>query len=729
MATIVTRETGATAKGSPLTNAEVDQNFINLNENKLEKTDPRLSDAREWTAATVSQAEAEAGASTTRRAWTAQRVFQAAAAWWNSSSTKTKLDGIEAGAQVNTVSSVANKTGAVTLSKSDVGLGNVDNTSDANKPVSTAVQTALNNKENTIAAGTTSQYWRGDKLWRDFFTDVRSATLTGLNTATNAVVVASDTVLAALGKMQAQITSLGTSKQNTLVSGTNIKTVGGQSLLGSGDITVNANATKLQTARTLTIGNTGKGFDGSANVSWSLDEIGAASAGIISGSTDLNRLVKSGFYRIGNPVINAPTGVQNGQLIVSSGGDTIVQILAGPAGGEIYWRQGNPPDVGGPGSWFQWHKFFHSGNLGAASETASGIVKLATVADVLAGTDTIRAVTPNGLAAYAGALSFRNRIINGKMEISQRGTSFAAIAHTAYSLDRWVFANVTTAVITASQQADVPSDNKFQSSLRLAVTTANTSISSTEHCSISQHVEGYNVRDLIGCTFTLSFWVRSSKTGTHCVAFQNIGEDRSYLAEYSISSANTWEFKTVTVSGGLIVAGTWDWTNGLGLIVRFSLAAGSNFHTTAGAWQTGNFRATANQVNCLDTVGNIFAITGVQLEPGSYATQFEHRPYGVELALCQRYFWKSESDICVQGFTFSPGNSTYQTVSFPTRMRVTPTVTAIFASAIRAVGSISGLSPRGFQIKLTCSRTGMKSTEGGEYLITFTSSNSASAEL
>lgn len=124
-----------------------------------------------------------------------------------SAADKTKLDGIAAGAQVNTVTSVAGKTGAVTLAKADVGLGNVDNTSDANKPISTATQNALNSKEGTIASGTTDQYWRGDKTWRDFFTDVRAATLTGLSTATNAVVAATDTVLAAIGKLQAQVSA------------------------------------------------------------------------------------------------------------------------------------------------------------------------------------------------------------------------------------------------------------------------------------------------------------------------------------------------------------------------------------------------------------------------------------------------------------------------------------------------------------------------------------------
>ena len=249
---------------------------------------------------------------------------------------------------------------------------------------------------------------------------------------------------------------------------------------------------------------------------------------------------------------------------------------------------------------------------------------------------------------YAGLLTFldtvispltgRNKIINGKMEVGVRGTSFPAVVAGAYTLDRWRFsANASSAVLTASQQSDVPSSNEFQNSLRLAVTTADTSIASTDQVNIQQRIEGYNVRDLIGKTFALSFWVRSTKTGTHCVYFQNSAQDRTFVLEYTVSASNTWEYKTVTVSGGLITAGTWDWTTGVGLIVGWTLAAGSSVQTTANAWQTGTFLATSNQVNCLDSTSNIFAITGVQLEVGSVATPFEHRPVGVEWALCRRY--------------------------------------------------------------------------------------------
>ena len=249
---------------------------------------------------------------------------------------------------------------------------------------------------------------------------------------------------------------------------------------------------------------------------------------------------------------------------------------------------------------------------------------------------------------YAGLLGYldtlispltgRNKIINGKMEIAQRGTSFAAVAFGAYTLDRFAYLGAaTSAVVTFSQQSDVPSSNEFQNSLRVAVTTADTSIAAGDVAYVTQPVEGFNARDLIGRTFTLSFWVRSSKTGTHCVSFRNGAPDRTFIAEYTVSAANTWEYKSVTVSGGLITAGTWNWTNGVGLYVGWALAAGTTFQTTAGAWQTGTFLATSNQVNCLDSNTNIFAITGVQLEVGGVATPFEHRPIGAESALCRRY--------------------------------------------------------------------------------------------
>ena len=281
----------------------------------------------------------------------------------------------------------------------------------------------------------------------------------------------------------------------------------------------------------------------------------------------------------------------------------------------------------------------------------------------------------NARTGTDGSLSFRNKIINGKMEIAQRGDSFPSVAHGAYTIDRWRTGYSTSAVTTVSKQADAPSNGEFQTSLQVSVTTADTSIAASDYYAILHFIEGYNVRDLVGKPFSISFWVRSSKTGVHSVALANVGADRTYVAEYVVNVANTWEAKKITVPAGLITAGTWDWTTGRGLGLHFILAAGNTFHTTQGAWQAGNFLATANQVNCLDTAGNIFAITGVQLEAGSVATPFEHRPVGVELALCQRYFWRGTPNA---GHNVPPNyyanTFTPLAITFPETMRAVPTL-------------------------------------------------------
>ena len=274
----------------------------------------------------------------------------------------------------------------------------------------------------------------------------------------------------------------------------------------------------------------------------------------------------------------------------------------------------------------------------------------------------------NRINSTAGGFTFRNKIINGKIDVAQRGTSFTS---QGYTLDRWFFNTHAGPAATVSQQSDVPGNNEFLYSLRVTVTTADTSIAAGDFGQLFQRIEGYNARDLIGRTFTLSFWVRSSKTGVHCVAFKNSGADRSYVVEYTVNAANTWEYKTVTVSGGLITAGTWDWTNGSGLDVRWVLASGSTFQTTAGAWQTGDFLGTANQVNCLDTVGNVFAIAGVQLEVGSVATPFEHRPFGAEVALCQWYYQTGRVE---QRFNYSAVQELFVGNNLRVTMRATPTV-------------------------------------------------------
>jgi hypothetical protein len=237
-----------------------------------------------------------------------------------------------------------------------------------------------------------------------------------------------------------------------------------------------------------------------------------------------------------------------------------------------------------------------------------------------------------------------NVIINGDFNIWQRGTSFAAAANGDYTADRFLYAKSGAMVHTISQSTDVPTvaqaGHLSNHSFLVDCTTADTSLASTDQCTLQQRIEGYDFLKIAQRTFTLGFWVKATKTGTYCVAFMNSGNDRTYVAEYTVGASDTWEYKTVTVSASPS-AGTWDYTNGVGLFVFWTLAAGSSFQTTAGAWNTGNFRATANQVNACDSTLNDFRLSQIIIVPGEVAVPFVGRSHGNELSRCERYFEKT----------------------------------------------------------------------------------------
>lgn len=237
----------------------------------------------------------------------------------------------------------------------------------------------------------------------------------------------------------------------------------------------------------------------------------------------------------------------------------------------------------------------------------------------------------------------QNLIINGDMNIAQRGTSFSAPATSTYTLDRWRYEKNGAMVHTISQDSDVPTFDQsgqfFSNSFRMNLTTPDGSIAAGEYCHIQQTVEGYNFRKIAGKSFTISFWVKSTTTGIRTVAFRNSGVDRTYVAEYTIISPNTWEKKTINVLAPPS-AGTWNYTNGSGLIVSFGLAAGSTLCTTKDIWQTGNYTGTLSQVNGVATGSTDFRITGVMLNEGTEALPFSLAGgnYAGELYLCQRYY-------------------------------------------------------------------------------------------
>ena len=257
------------------------------------------------------------------------------------------------------------------------------------------------------------------------------------------------------------------------------------------------------------------------------------------------------------------------------------------------------------------------------------------------GTATAQLSSLNG-GALSGA---RNRIINGDMRIDQRNAG-AATANTisGYTLDRWYVLQTTTGKLIAQQNAgSVTPPSGFTNYLGITSQSAY-SIISSDVFEIFQAIEGYNFADLgfgsaSAKAVTISFWVRSSLTGTFGGALKNSGGSRSYPFSYTISSANTWEQKTITISGD--TSGTWLTTNGIGAYVLFGLGVGSTESGTAGSWSGSNYSSATGATSVVGTNGATFYITGVQLEPGSVATPFERRSYGQELALCQRYFFSS----------------------------------------------------------------------------------------
>lgn len=242
----------------------------------------------------------------------------------------------------------------------------------------------------------------------------------------------------------------------------------------------------------------------------------------------------------------------------------------------------------------------------------------------------------------ANNVTMRNRIINGAMMIDQRnaGASVTPVA-LEYQIDRWrYFASQASKITMGQNQGSVTPPAGFTNYLGLTSSSAY-SVLATDFFGYQQFVEGFNCADLgwgtsNAQTVTLSFWVRSSLTGTFGGSIQNSGTNRSYPFIYTISAANTWEQKTVTIPGD--TSGTWLTTNGRGMSVNLMIGVGSNNSGTAGVWAGADYRSATGATSVVGTNGATFYITGVQLEAGTTATSFEQRLYGTELALCQRYY-------------------------------------------------------------------------------------------
>jgi len=291
--------------------------------------------------------------------------------------------------------------------------------------------------------------------------------------------------------------------------------------------------------------------------------------------------------------------------------------------------------------------------------------------------DGTNGITQAGEFNSDSSFGFKNRIINGAMVINQRALGTVTVNSTVYTTDRWQ-ANQTAAgkySVANSTTAPAGFTNSF-----LATSLSAYSVGSSDIFFFQQNIEGYNVADLgwgtvNAKTITLSFQVYSSLTGTFGGALANSAHNRSYPFSYTISVANTWEQKTITIAGD--TTGTWLTDNGTGIQVIFGLGGGSTRSGNAGSWQASTLYTATGATSVVGTNGATFYITGVQLEVGSTATSFDYRPYGTELQLCQRYYYQVAAGSSAytqfgagRAFSTTGGNGIVQ---FPVPMRTAPT--------------------------------------------------------
>jgi hypothetical protein len=312
---------------------------------------------------------------------------------------------------------------------------------------------------------------------------------------------------------------------------------------------------------------------------------------------------------------------------------------------------------------------------------------------------------------------FKNRIINGGMTIDQRNAGASVTQDTSgtqYCLDRWNIYGTVASKFTVQQNAGSVTPPAGFSYYAGCTSSSAYTVGAAETFLIQQSIEGFNTADLgwgtaNAQTVTLSFWVRSSLTGTFGGSLNNSAFNYSYPYSYTINAANTWEQKTVTIAGP--TAGTWiGATNGIGVRVEWSLGSGSSASGTAGAWTASGLRSTTGATSVVGTSGATFYITGVQLEVGSTATSFDVRDYGRELILCQRYYSRMNANTGVYTafgsgiFAGATGGNMF--IKFPTTMRSSPTINqsncvlsdTVTSPAITAVSTTYAGTDSAFQL-------------------------------
>ena len=290
----------------------------------------------------------------------------------------------------------------------------------------------------------------------------------------------------------------------------------------------------------------------------------------------------------------------------------------------------------------------------------------------------------------ATGFGFKSRIINGAMVIDQRNAGASGTGSSVYTVDRWQYLPSQSLKFTWGQNlGSVTPPVEFTNYLGFSSSSAY-SIGASDYFMAWHPIEGFNTADLAfgtasAATITLSFWVRSSLTGTFGGALKNSARNRAYPFTYTISTANTWEQKSITIAGD--TSGTWLTTNGTGILISIGLGVGSTLSGTAGAWEATDAFSATGAVSVVGTNGATFYITGVQLEKGSTATSFDYRPYGTEFLLCQRYY---------QDFRYTNANGggplTNYIISDSTRVPLAPCLVTMRASPTITPYTTSGVS-------------------------------------
>lgn len=335
------------------------------------------------------------------------------------------------------------------------------------------------------------------------------------------------------------------------------------------------------------------------------------------------------------------------------------------------------------------------------------------------GIDGAGSLTLGNTVVPASSYMFRNKIINGDMRISQRGDATGVTTTTYGGPDRFQSILGTAGTWSLSKSTDAPSGSGFSNSFKWDCITANNSLSASSILMFGQKIEGQNVQDLAYGTssaknITLSFWVKSNLTGTYILEFFKETGSRQINRSYTINAANTWEHKSVTIPGD--TSGALANDNTAEFAVYWWLVAGSDFtsgtlNTSAWANSTNANRA-VGQVNLASSTSNEIYITGVQLEEGTVATPFEHRPIGTELALCQRYYCEVEGTYYGKNWA---GFSSSAQIHFPVEMRVSPTCSliSIQQSGSRYVTDSSGFWQGGYGSKKNVLFWSMAQADGG----------------